>query len=199
MFQHGFCIRRSNKLHEAPGIIFFMISQIKKQGEDVQKICLDNFKYNAFALLPENILYSMVKSDDSDIRSAGMNRILEIRRLGGKGRINKIMAINFNAPTWMKLINIDDQDVGEPGTTQLFTDEEIISKISSEEKLEIPDLPSHSQSVERSVKLVSEASNCVYGFESRHRHILAKNLSRKHRKSFISKGYYTQSYDDIFN
>ena len=57
--------------------------------------------------------------------------------------------------------------------------------------------PSHSQSVERAVKLVSEASQCVYGQARRHQHILGKVKSRKLRKSFSSKGYYEENYEEI--
>ena len=39
-------------------------------------------------------------------------------------------------------------------------------------------LPSHSQSVERTVKLVTEASKRVYGFEQRHKHIHSALLTR---------------------
>src|SRR5215469_6391297 len=35
----------------------------------------------------------------------------------------------------------------------------------------------------------------VYELESRHKHILAKTLSREVRPSFISKGYYHENFD----
>jgi len=66
-------------------------------------------------------------------------------------------------------------------------------------ELKLPDLPSHSQSVERAVKLTSEASAIVYGQESRHRHIIAKVASHQMRPAFDSKGSYAESYDDICN
>ena len=87
----------------------------------------------------------------------------------------------------------------EPPTTQRFSDEDIYTFIKSKIKPNIQDLPSHSQSVERCIKLVSEASNTVYGFEARHKSILTKLFSRKIRESFMSKGYYSQSYDNLFS
>ena len=36
-------------------------------------------QYNAFALLPENVLFSMVKSDEPEVREEGIKRILAIR------------------------------------------------------------------------------------------------------------------------
>ena len=63
-------------------------------------------------------------------------------------------------------------------------------------KLDLPDLPSHSQAMERTVKLTTEASQTVYGFEARHQHI-AKVLSQKLRTAFLSKGFYMVQFDSI--
>ena len=71
----------------------------------------------------------MLKSDKTDIRSITIRRILEIRVCKKEGqiinRISKIPEINIDARLWYELINI----------------------------FEITNLPSHSQSVERSVHL----------------------------------------------
>ena len=54
-----------------------MIERIRKQPIDVQRIILKNLQYNAFALLPENVLFSMVKFDEPE--EEGIKRILAIR------------------------------------------------------------------------------------------------------------------------
>ena len=64
----------------------------------------------------------------------------------------------------------------------------------SGEPLDLPDFPSHAQSVERAVKLVSEASSFVYGLEARHKYILTKVKRRKLRPAFKSKSEYTFNY-----
>ena len=38
------------------------------QPIEVQRITLKNLQYNAFALLPENVLFSMVKFDEPEVR-----------------------------------------------------------------------------------------------------------------------------------
>ena len=63
--------------------------------------------------------------------------------------------------------------------------------------LKLPDFPSHSQSVERSVKLVAEALHSYYGFDQRHKSIMAKITSRKMRPMLASKSSYSQTYDSI--
>lgn len=111
----------------------------------------------------------------------------------------KIPPVNWDANTWPELIDLPDAGTMEPPTTKHFSDEEIQTFINKNIKPDIPNLPCHSQSVERSVKLVTEASHSVYGFEVRHRSILTKQLSRNMRPAFMSKGHYSQSYDHLYS
>ena len=53
-----------------------------------------------------------------------------------------------------------------------------------------PHFPCHTQSVERAVKLVTEAAAKVEGEDRRHGEILATVESRKSRKNFNSKKEY---------
>lgn len=109
----------------------------------------------------------------------------------------QIPKINWNAKNWHELIDLSAPEIMEPPTTKHLSNEEIQCHMNTNVKPDITDLPSHSQSVERSVKLVSEASHYVYGFENRHSSIRTKLVSRKMRKSFVSKGHYSQCYDEI--
>ena len=56
-----------------------MIDRIQKQPIEVQRITLKNLQYNALALLLENVLFSMAKSDKPEVREEGIKRILVIR------------------------------------------------------------------------------------------------------------------------
>ena len=73
-----------------------------------------------------------------------------------------------------------------------MTESELRESLLNGTKLDSPDLPSHSQVVERAVKLTTETSQTVYGFEARHQHITAKVLSQKLRTAFLSKGSYME-------
>ena len=55
-------------------------------------------------------------------------------------------------------------------------------------------LPAHSQSVERCVKLVTEALNAVYGLAARHKFLNATVISRIARPAFESKCMYEENY-----
>ena len=53
-----------------------MIDRIRKKPIEVQRITLKNLQYNAFSLLPENVLFSLVKFDEPEVREEGIKRIL---------------------------------------------------------------------------------------------------------------------------
>jgi hypothetical protein len=193
-----FEIKRDNKFSNQQQYIYNMIQRIKNQSEDVQRVALKNLQHNAFALLPENMLYSMLKSNDLAVRQAGLQKILSIRAcVPPKKRLKKITAINTESTHWSELIDLSQDGICEPALTEHFSDRDLRDALENGTELKLPDLPSHSQSVERAVKLTSEASANVYGQESRHRHILAKVASRQMRPAFDSKGSYAESYDDI--
>ena len=71
-----------------------------------------------------------------------------------------------------------------------FSESELRESLSSGTKLDLPDLASHSQAMEVAVKLTSEASQTVYGFEATHQHFTARVLCQKVRTAFLSKGSY---------
>ena len=73
--------------------------------------------------------------------------------------------------TWKKCKNIS-----EPPFTTSLTYEEI--KEIAENKLNVPKFPVHTQSVERTVKLITEAAESGCGQERRDRFIRARLQSR---------------------
>ena len=79
-----------------------------------------------------------------------------------------------------------------------FSESELRESLLNGTKLDLPDLTSHSQATERAVKLTTEASQTVYGFEVRYQHITAKVLSEKLRTAFLSKGPYMEQFDSIY-
>ena len=79
-----------------------------------------------------------------------------------------------------------------------FSESELRESLLNGNKLYLPDLPSHSQAMERTVKLTTEASQTVHGFEARHQLITAKVLSQKLTTAFLSKGSYREQFDSIY-
>ena len=95
-----------------------------------------------------------------------------------------------------ELVNLDAPGVEECPMSRDLKLEDIQHALMNGTALDIPlDLPGHSQSVERSVKLVTEASQRVFGFEQRHRHINTVLSSRGARPMFDNKSSYEELYD----
>ena len=99
----------------------------------------------------------------------------------------------------MDTIDLTLCDIFEPPMTEDFSESEFRESLLNGTKLDLPDLPSHSLAMERAVKLTTEASQTVYGFEARHQQITAKVLSQKLRTAFSSKGSYMEQFDDILS
>ena len=199
-----FMIKKDGLFHHQAAYLFFALQQMKKQHETVKSAAIKNLKYNAFALLPENVILSMFKCDDVSVREAGLQKVISIRnseqlaQKKGPKRLKRIAAINEHASHWSEMVDLDQPGVCEPALTESFSVEQLNDALKTGEKLEIPDLPSHTQSVERCVKLVSEASHAVYGVESRHRHINARVLGRSVRPAFETKSSYVEIYNEVF-
>ena len=188
------------------------MQQVMKQPSETREPALNTYKFSGFALLPENFLYCLVASDNIEAREEGIRKILALRRPAeeqkkrGKGRPrivkrvlqpSKVEGINPNSAKWWNLIDIDAPGVEECPLTVDVTSEALHECLMSGTPLNIPkDMPGHSQSVERAVKLVSEASQHVYGLDSRHNFINAVILARKARKPFETKASYSETFAD---
>ena len=144
--------------------IFDTIQRIKLQSPTIQKVALENFKFNAFGLLPENVLYSMICSDTDNmmIRRLAIMKKLSIRKSTTTKRLNKIPVIKYDAVHWYELIDLSQPGICEPALTADIATEILSDAMEKRTKLQLPVLPRHSQSVERAVKLTSEASHLVY-------------------------------------
>ena len=144
-------------------------------------------------------------SQDYQIRDLGLEAIQRIRsesRTFDTEPAKKIPLINFDASCWSELIDLSDVSLlREPVVTTDITDSDIELHRT---KPQLPNLPIHSQSVERVVKLVTEASDNFFGYESRHRAIQTKFLTenvdlvinlkahtKKVTKTYFKKYYFT--------
>ena len=144
-----FEIKRDSKFHNLQQLyIFNMIQRMKQQAEEIQSIAFKNLKYNAFALLPENVLYFLLKSDDLEVQKTAHKKILSVRcEQPAKKRLKNITAINTEATNWSLLISLSESDICEAAFTEDFSDQELQDALLHDTKLDLPELPSHSQSV----------------------------------------------------
>ena len=75
----------------------------------------------------------------------------------------------------------------EPPVTRSISDEKIDDYIQQQYKLVIPKFPCHTQAVERSIKLVTEASLAVCTEKNRDGYIRSQIESRRKLPSFETK------------
>ena len=193
-----FEIKKSSCLKDGPKIVFSTIQNAKKVlPPNQQKTILESIIHSAFSLLQENVLYAMLMDSTSNNRRAAVKAILRIRnqKNAPKSQRLKIPTPNLEATKWEDLIDLSKIEYECP-VTRDFSDEMLEDVLTTDDcKLELPHLPLHSQGVERVVKLVTEVSAWVFGFQKRHDSIHAISMSREMRPLFDTKKEYRFRYD----
>ena len=213
-FPSWFLIKKKHKLTDCSQNFFSLMQSVKKfPSGKVKPIAMKVVKYNAFSAHPENVLLCMLADEDDDARRIAVNKIMNMRgRLpdfridddfeGGSIELDDeddqprgerenqdvrrfcVPKINVEAKVYYRMVNLNDPGVTEPPVTKRMSIEQIEQFRTKPLRL---GHPCHSQSVERHVKLVSEASQTVAGFEKRDGLIRMKIKSRKLMPIFDTK------------
>lgn len=180
--------------------LYDMMELIKKtQPEDVQAIAMRVMQHNAYFAHPENILAAMLVDDSEEIRKRAVEKILAVRRMKVKKPRRKVARgirlfqppnLNLTCSNYTDMIDWNSKKVPvtEPPVTKGYSDDDL--KLAVSEPLSLPAYPCHTTSVERCVKLVTEASKQVYGGEARHGLILSRVAAREQRKAYDTKKDY---------
>lgn len=195
-----FQIKANNKFTSGPVNLFMQMQLINNQPSDTQDVVKKVVQRNAYFAAPSVLLCSMLASDNDTARCKAVNLIKAARlkppkppkaKALRKIRKFEIPPLIWNADNWWEIIDWSKVKVVEPT---------ILSKVSNEvldeactTPLTFPKFPCHSQSVERAVKLVTEAASKVCGGDKRHEHIVSVTACRKARKPFKSKKHYKYS------
>lgn len=149
---------------------------------------------NAYFASPENILLSMLTDDNKDTRLLALRKIINAKKQDLPIiREFKVPAINFSADSYVNLIDWEESVIHPPPVLKHFEENELQLMIDTDEvptEWEFSKFPCHTQSVERTVKLVTEASAKVYGEENRDSHILTTLESRAKIPKFDTKKDY---------
>ena len=180
-------------------------------NEEVKHVALQNVQKNAFFAHPKNILLAMFGDDKKDVRKQAVSRVQAIREISENLDHNltsenpKLLdksdqfnmydpcvnvrqfevpkATNTNAKSFFEMVNLDDSDFWQPPAINDLSSE-IESIADNPLKL---DHPCHNQAIERHVKVVTEASGQVVGYEKRDGLICQKLKSHKIMKKFDTK------------
>lgn len=158
--------------------------------KDLKDIVDAVIQRNGFFGHPENVLLAMIADERVKVRELGLRRILKARSEATSCRdirIFKLPNFNFDAKDYIDMIPWQECTVTEPPILSGLCDDELKDYIRSNEIPKLEKYPCHTQSVERCVKLVTEASASVCGAEARDGFIRATVASRKCMPFFNTK------------
>lgn len=168
----------------------------KLQPIQVQNIVLPVMQRNAYFGHPENILLCMICDERAFVRELGWRRIKNFRSAhrslaSTSVRTFKIPKLEYDCNDYINLIQWQTVSVSEPPIIALnVSDSELDDFIETKKLYQIFNYPLHTQSVERAIKVVSEASSQVCGHDSGEGFIHARLGSRERIPKFESKKDY---------
>ena len=104
----------------------------------------------------------------------------------------KVPAFNFDATNYTQIIDWTTCELTDPPVLQFTSSEDLTLNVNEDVPLKITfeQFPCHTQSVERCVQLVTEASSKCFGEENRDGYIRSKLEARKNMPVLESKRDY---------
>ena len=130
---------------------------------------------------PESLLVSALCDDDKSSRDFAVDKILQLRDGDEFGKTDKRVyrapSLNFEATSYLGLIDWNSVTVTESIITSSLSS--LSLNLLRERKLILPPYPSHTQSVERVIREITDVSAKCLGQEKRHGTLLARYSGRK--------------------
>lgn len=162
--------------------VLYQLELLRSQDKKVIDIVMPTVKRGAWYAHPESVLQTMLCSEVEQERRFAVEKIVELRGEGDEDtqvgdrslRDRKARDINEHATKLADLIDWSET-LTEPPLTCSLTTKNIKEFVAS--SMKVPDWPSHTQSVERLVKRVTEASAHVYSHERRDGYIRSQEAS----------------------
>ena len=177
-----FNIKVKHSWIEGPRHMLYQLELLRTQRKKVTDIVKETVNRGAWYAHPEAVLQTLLCSEDEEERRFAVKKISELRgegdentQVGDKSvRYRKTPVINFESK---KLTDIIDwsEELTEPPLTLSLTTVEIKQFLDA--PMQVPSWSSHTQSVERLVKKVTEAAAHVYTQERRDGYIRGQEAS----------------------
>jgi hypothetical protein len=196
-----FLIKSKNKFTNGPAILHRQMQLINAQPAEVQGYARPVVQRNAFMAEPGIMLCAMLESEDKMTRERAVKLVRQLRSKPPKKPRMKVLQgirkfqvplLQWNAATWQEMIDWKTAAVHEPYIIECISEEDLTAALDRPHNF--PAFPLHTQSVERAVKLVTEAAAQVCGEEKRHEFILSVLEARRVRKAFDTKKDYKLMY-----
>lgn len=197
-----FSIRFHSSIKDGSRHLFAAIQRSRYLPAKLRTVVDSSIQQNAFFALPENILLSMMTDELVEVRKLALDRLLAAREaetdsVNGWVRFNKVPKLNFKANNYYDMINWKSITLTVPPVLRSVSNEELIQGLSGDtaEIWKFSEFPSHTVAVERTVKLVTEASSKVIGPQSRDRFIRSTLKSRQQLPKFSTKSDFIKKFD----
>ena len=179
-----FNIKMNPLITDAPKHLFQQTKLLQLLPQNIIDTVKPTVSRSAYHAHPENLLLSMLDDDNEIVRKKAISIIQDIR-IKTPGPIRpirpfKVPTLLYNADTYHEIIDWEKETLTEPPLTYCLTDDELMH--IAEEPLNVPPYRSHTQSVERAIRLVTNASTQVYGIDSVRGLIKSKVSSRQKYK-----------------
>lgn len=192
-----FCIKLNSLAVDGAKNTHKLIKLTRYLPANIKSIVDPVIQRNAFFAHPECIILSMLLDSKIEVRKLAYKRIMTARKSNKSSRIRefKIPELRFeNVGHYYDIIDWSSSNnkISEPPLTMELTSEELLEIVKNPEKYgSSVNFPCHTQAVERTVKLVTEASSAVCGFQKRDAWIKTTINSRKNMPTFLTKSEYS--------
>lgn len=187
-----FEIKKSKYLTDGLKHVYQAIKKSRYLSEEFLKIVDPVIERNAFFAHSENILLAMLVDEREHIWELGYRRILKARKVVSKKKTVRSFQppkLIFKASDYTEIIDWHKCALLPPPILRNLSEDEIKEIINSATKpvREMQKFQCHTQAVERTVKLVTEASSKVCGFVNRDGYIRSTLKSRSTMPQFSTK------------
>lgn len=200
-----FRIKKDWQCTEGARHVFESIQRAKEVPKAYRDVMHKYIQNNAYFAHPENVLLSMVTDERPQVRRLGIERIIKARQVDqgqGAGSIRpfQIPKLNFKAKEYTELINWDTLVVTPPPVLSHISTaglQEMVQDAAEGQPpvIDVLPFPCHTQSVERHIKIVTEAAQQTSSHEDREGNIRQKIRSRLNMPKFATKKDYTANQD----
>ena len=181
-----FTVRQNSACKSGARNLYRSVELLRLLPPDIQAIVRPVLQRNGYWAHPEQLLLAMVSDDSRETREKAVTLIRAARlQVTEDVRSFELPDINFAAAGYMDLIDWSSVDVTEPPLLRDLSDDDLQEIVDTPAVL--PLYPVHTQAVERTVKLVTEACSSVLGEEARHGLITARLRHRGILPVFNSK------------
>lgn len=191
-----FNVKAASSCSEGSRHVWRLIHYSRYLKPSLRKVVDEVIQRNAYFCHTENLLLAMMTDERKHVRELACRRMLaarEVRLSTGRIRQFRVPKVNFNAKDYIDLVDWTSVEKSEPPIMRHVTREQLreyVNNPATSQTIDFPKFPCHTQATERCIRLVTEASAAVCGYEQRDGFIRARIDSRQKMKTFDTKCEY---------